>query len=615
MRVKLGSGFRIVLLCWLLGLAASAQARGLSLTALAHTQLWLDLLHFNQGGTLHGRGESYVDDPRFFLAADGRRNPLDELQADVAALKPVGSKDRCRFPARYRFLARRLGWREKAPFRQCPKYRKWRARAPDQRAVLIFPAAYLNSPSSMFGHVFLRLDRSRHPQSVLTSWAVSFAAQVNPKDDSILYAWKGIVGSYPGYFSVTSYADKLQEYNHIENRAIWEYPLNLTPKEIGRLVDHLWELRGIRFGYYFFDENCAYRLLGLVQVARPQSPMMKHLRLTEVPVDAVRTLINTGFVSGHDYRPSKEVKLRWQVAQLPASERALAYRLAHHPALAQGAAYRHLSRQQRFEVASVAYDFVRYRHRKGPRKSSEAKRSFALLRLINANTPAKPFKPVPVPAPPDRGHLGHLVSLGAGQRAGRTFVDLQARYTYHGWLDNSPGYLRGAAIKALDLTLRHYTKGDTKLQSLHLVTVRSLARRGRFIKPISWFVDAGLEQVQSNGQHLATYLQGGPGLSWAAGDFIPYVYLQARLEHNAAYAPFAESGVGSQLGLLYYHGRLTAQLAANGLYFTNGDWRTRARLGVNWALGRNDALRIDAQREWYRHLQVNQWSLSWRHFF
>ena len=55
----------------------------------------------------------------------------------------------------------------------------------------------------------------------------------------------------------------------LENRDVWEYELNLEPHEIERLLAHTWELGFTRFDYYFFDENCSYHLLSLLDVARP----------------------------------------------------------------------------------------------------------------------------------------------------------------------------------------------------------------------------------------------------------------------------------------------------------------------------------------------------------
>src|SRR5699024_9065802 len=99
---------------------------------------------------------------------------------------------------------------------------KWRSHMPIGQLVLVFPAAYLNSPSSMFGHTLLRLDASSDPDSVWLSQAISFGAQVGKHDNSAQYVWRGVITGYPGQFTVEPYVDKIQQYSHMENRNIWE---------------------------------------------------------------------------------------------------------------------------------------------------------------------------------------------------------------------------------------------------------------------------------------------------------------------------------------------------------------------------------------------------------
>lgn len=618
--------FRLVALFLLLSFGLAPAVFAQSLEQLAKTPLWLDLLHINQGGTWRNRGESYVKSQAFFLAEDGHKNPLAELQATIAAFQQPDHSARCQFPARYRFLADQLGWQQSTPFAGCDDYLQWRAIVPDQQVVLAFPSAYLNSPSSMFGHVFLRLDASAQPDAVLQSWAVSYAARTNPEDNSIFYTFKGIFGSYPGFFSVTPYGEKLTEYSHLENRDIWEYQLNLTPDEIARLVDHLWELKDIEQGYYFFDENCAYSLLGLIQVARPSAPMMEKLRLAESPVAAVRALIDKGFVDGSRYRPSKEVMLRWQADQLPADQRKLARQLANQPDLAQKDAFLALDQSSRFQVTELAYAWLRYRNSAGERDPQAARQSFALLRLMNTNAPTVDgnarHKAPPAPVSPDRGHGEKQWSLAAGQRDDVGFIDAQWRFTYHDWIDNNPGFLRGAEIKGLDITLRQYVNkpeqrpsNHLQLQRLQLVNIRSLAPRNAFVKPVSWFVDTGIERTLINQRHMTRYLQGGAGLAWQVGNTIPYAYAKARAENARHFAPFIETGAGSEIGLLYYRGRLAVHASLDGVYFVHDDWRSQGQLGLNWALGQHQAVRITATHERIRDHYVNEWGLAWRHYY
>jgi hypothetical protein len=123
---------------------------------------------------------------------------------------------------------------------------------------MIFPAAYLNSPSSMFGHTLLRIDQAgvqKSDKTALLSYAINFGAYIEGSDNSILYAWKGLMGGYPGLFALVPYQEKLSEYRSLENRDLWEYRLNLTQEETARMVEHVWELKQIQFDYFFFDET------------------------------------------------------------------------------------------------------------------------------------------------------------------------------------------------------------------------------------------------------------------------------------------------------------------------------------------------------------------------
>lgn len=600
------------------------------LTALAVEPLWLDLLHVNQGGLWHGRGRSTTQDPDFFLAAAGARNPLAEMQAEITAFTAIGDTTRCRFPARYKFLARKLGWYEPAPFGRCTQYLQWRKGMPDQQIVVVLPVGTMADTASMFGHLFLRLDAVGSGDNVLMSRTVGFLTELDADDNAVVRNFKGLSGGYSGHFFFNYFVGQLNQYIDIHSRDVWEYRLNLSPVEISRLLDHIWALRGIDFRYFFLDDNCSYQLLSLLQVARPETPLLEELAFAAIPVNAVRKLKAKGFVVDRGYRPSIKSKLYWQAQHLPAAQQELAKRLAFAPAVAKQDAFASLDRQQRFRIANLAltyFDFAT-RDTKHEQEQSEAQQTlhdtrYALLRVIHANTPANLLPPAPSPTPPDAGHDTHLWSLAAGQRDGAPFVDLQLRFAYHDLLDHAGGFVKGMGVTGLELTLRAYvddvdqqSSEEIELQSLRLVSVRNLAPRDLYAQPVSWFADMGMEQVRIGGKdHLAGYVEGGPGLAWRRGAFMPYAFLKGRLEYNSVYDGFDGVGAGAQLGVLYYKGRLSARLGFDTVYFANEDWRLRASLGANWALSRNNALRLSLSHGWYDDDEVSEWSLAWRHYF
>lgn len=90
--------------------------------------------------------------------------------------------------------------------------------------------------------------------------------------------------------------DKLSEYHRLENCDLWEHRLNLTPQETERMAEHVWELQQIRFDYFFFDENCSFRLLELLEIARPGIELTRHLPLPAIPTDTVRAVKDAGLL-------------------------------------------------------------------------------------------------------------------------------------------------------------------------------------------------------------------------------------------------------------------------------------------------------------------------------
>src|SRR5688500_15186877 len=141
----------------------------------------------------------------------------------------------------------------------------------------------------MYGHTLLRVDAADQDERTrLLAYSISFAAATN-ETNGLIFAVKGLFGGYPGVFAMLPYYVKVREYSDLENRDLWEYELDLSPEELERVLRHAWELLPAYFEYYFFDENCSYHLLALLQVARPDLELTAPFRLWALPVDTVRS--------------------------------------------------------------------------------------------------------------------------------------------------------------------------------------------------------------------------------------------------------------------------------------------------------------------------------------
>lgn len=622
--------FLVSSLCLLLAWALSAPVTAAwqwsdtsrnQAAALADAPHWRSLLHYYP----HRFGTgwlSQVDDDDFFNAPDGVRNPLAELVATVEAFyRPVDNPNQhaiCRLPARWHWLQPQLNL-PPAPLSpaQCPERTQWLDIIKPHSAKLIFASAYLNSPSSMFGHTFLRLD----PENIETgsewlSYAVNFGAEYRPEDNSILYAWKGIFGGYPGFFSLLRYHEKINEYNRIENRDLWEYTLDLSPQQVSVLVDHLWELRNIDFEYYFFDENCSFRLLELLEIARPDVELTDGFEHRAIPIDTVRAVLDAGLVTDTHYRPAAATQLQYQADQLSAQHQQLARDLAHQQRPLDDPAFTALPQNERVALLRVAYQHLRYRQSKMGRDADVAGLSLNMLRLLQSTNAAEPPQ-APPPPTPDSGHDTLLAGIAGGRADSQSHLDLRLRTSYHDLADNPLGYLGGAAINLGELHLRQRENDSLQIEMLNFVDINSHAPRNLFFDPITWRIRAGFDRVYAEGDDaLSARVNGGAGVTYEVGaGNLAYAMAIARLEYNPLLADNLGLGVGTLAGSLWYTPVGILQLEAEYYHFTDGHERHDLRLVHNLPLGRNDALRLNVQQRQQMETRFHEVTLEFRHFF
>ncbi|WP_211824865.1 DUF4105 domain-containing protein [Kistimonas asteriae] len=603
----------------LLCLFSTAALATPAIEPLARSPMWLKLGHYHSSLMNPSGYTSYVDDPAFFLSKDGDNNPQAELAATIQLFsqpEQTANSQACRFQARYQWLTEQ-GYTFSSL--SCPEYDNWRQQLQAHSVTLAFPAAYMNSPSSMFGHTFLRFDPENIAEdSLWLSWAVNFGATPEGEDNSILYAWKGVAGGYPGKFAMMPYYRKLQEYNRLENRDIWEYRLNLSPEQTAFISSHIWELRDIRFDYYFIDENCSFRLLELLELANPDLDLTSHFPVAAIPVDTVRAVLDADLVQNVHYRPSNATTLHHYLAPLTPPEQTLVYEMALDPDLTDSEAVAHLSEQRQARMIQSSYKYLRYEVNKQFRSPENARNSLALLRGLNRLPPHNITPPV-APEKPEQGHDTSMLALGAGHHKGLgNYVELQGRFTYHDLLDNREGFPQGAEITFGDLRIRGYEDNYWQLEQLDIISIRSQYPRDRFFQPLSWQIQTGLErQPGSDGkEHLAAHINGGAGITLPMTANSQWFGLATlRLEHNSGFdrnmqlAPGINTGFSSRNPLGNW--RLEWQLDQ----FLNGELRSTVSLGQHWELNRNNGLRLDVRYEDQDAFNNHELSLSWRHYF
>ncbi len=522
--------------------------------------------------------------------------------------------------ARFRWLQAQLGWVPgRVAEQRCPEFAAWLATIDAERVTLIFPAAYMNNPSSMFGHTFLRFDRAGQDERTrLLSYAVNYGAAVDD-DNGLRFAIYGLTGGYTGTYSVMPYNQLVRRYSDYENRDIWEYQLNLTAAEVRRLLEHLWELQSNYADYYFFDENCSYQLLFLLDVARPGLALTDRFQVYAIPVDTTRAVVDQpGLLRGAVFRPSSRTRIEQGLRTLDPSERALVNRLADGELAPDAAELQALPAPRRAAVLELAADFLTYRLRTGEEaRDNAAAMAWRLLAARSQIAAATASPALLEPSVrPDQGHESARAALGIGARDGRLFQSVRLRPGYHQLVDPEAGYLRGAEIDFLDLELRRYA-GDSApiIDSLTAVGIRSLSPRNELFKPLSWRLGGGMERFRPRADdekgELVAALWGGAGLAEDLGQgALGSLMLEAELGAGADCPDSCFAALGPAFTLVWpatERWKLLLDAGAQILMSDHVEPGFDVGLAQSYALGRNFALELDisveddgagAQAEW-----------------
>ncbi len=472
---------------------------------------WLAIGHYQNK-------KSSIDSPNFFLSKDGKKNPLSELDASIKLFNSDDNQLKCQFPARYLFLKKHKLIATKFP--KCDEFEEFKKDLQPAGVTLLFTDAYMNNPSSLFGHTLLRIDTKRKGTQMLAHGA-NYGAFTG-ENPGPLYALFGLTGRYFGGFTVNPYYDIINTYNNIENRDIWELNLDFNQEELEFFVAHLWEIGQTQSRYYFFTKNCSYMLLEMLDAVRPSLKLASKFPVQVIPLDSFKAVFRSrDLVKDINYRPSRQKQIIEAVAGMNSEQKKLYFKGVKDKKYDLSD---DLSEDEKSDILGAAYQFIQYQYvAKELELADYRKQSFDVLRQRSKLKTKEKEKIIKAKSPLE-SHESMRMTVGAGVKDGNVFEEIAYRPAYHSLTDNNFGLLKGAEINFLETKLRHYNQDNkTVLQNLDLLTIRSISPADAMFNPLSFQIKANIERwtdAVSEKEGYIGNLMIGTGKTYAFSDNI-----------------------------------------------------------------------------------------------
>ncbi|WP_208720714.1 DUF4105 domain-containing protein [Leptospira jelokensis] len=464
---------------------------------LAEEKHWYRLMRFKK--TRWGVWESEVDNKRYFLSPDGKYNPEKELIATLHSFfteEPIPEgllHPQCFFPERYHWLKEKLSFDlGRITEIKCPRFEVWKEALNPSSVSIVFSSYYMQAPASMFGHTLLKLNNKVNENAELLDYGVNYAA--NPGEmNAFSYSYKGLTGGYPGTFAIFPYYIKVNEYNDMESRDIWEYKLNLTQEERDRFLRHLWEMGRADFDYYFINENCSYHLMEILEVAKPDLQISNKPGWIVAPSDTIKFyLAEEGFVLSQKYRPSLYSKIKYKIFEMSEEERDVYWQMIRFD---KGFLPGENEKLRMALVTDAVLDTYRYRYANKNEIPKQHKDYYDKLLVFRSkqNDEYTTKEDIPLSTPPETSHPLSRVSVGGGASSLGNFAEFQYRIAYHDLLNVSRGHAPNSELAFFDTTVRTYENKRPELTSMSVIKVASLSPYNGISKDFSYMLDTGIQ--------------------------------------------------------------------------------------------------------------------------
>src|SRR5450830_283034 len=487
-----------------------------TISRMASDPLWLRLLHYEKPVAIPGKSKSAIHSEDFFLSPSGSDDPRKELEAALVEMQSINNepdKDiRCRFPARVSWIETQTDMKHDFDYKQlCPAFYTWThgnsGVATDMRITsisIVLATGYLGNPASYYGHTLLKFNsHTSDNSSDLLDKTVNYGAFSTRGDNPASYIIKSILGGYDAGFSQIDFYFHENMYGENENRDLWEYQLDLPQTDVDFVVAHAWEVLGKKYTYYFFRQNCAYRMAEIVQVL-PGLDIIPHERPFTIPQTLTQKLVHATY-AGHPliakvvYYPSRQSRFYEKYLKLKPQQAALLKRMVRQGVDINIADVNALPVDTKQQIVDGVIDYYRFTNENPQAPTSQLDPNY--LKAVAARfvlppggaqeTIQREISP-DMGRPPSWAQIGEMYSSHDGNA-----ISLRIRPAYYDQLDGDGSHIRNASLTMGDTQLS-IKEGNIKLHRFDLVSVDSANQGVSGLandRGLAWKVRVGAEQA------------------------------------------------------------------------------------------------------------------------
>ena len=585
---------------------------------LSDQRSWHLLLKYNK--TFFGGMVSEADGMDFFNSPRGKTDPEAELAATLssffvplAEITPGREHPQCNFPARFKWLNQQLAFdSSRLEIQACDRLDRWMNTLDPIGVTLVFASYFMNNPASMFGHTLIRIDSRRMGKdNNLMNYGANYAA-IPDTENAFLYALKGLIGSFQGRFAIFPYYTKVQEYNNWESRDLWEYELKFTQDQLNTMLLHLWELGGTYFDYYYFQENCSYHVLSLLEIANPDLRLKDQFFFSVIPADTVKIVMaQENLVKQVVYRPAVLNKMNHKRLKMSREEKHILQGMIKGEITPESITFGNSSTRSQALLLDTYIDYLQY-HSLQEKSDNELKIPHSILLARSRLQVADDGKNsiTRFSSPPNLGHGTDRFRVGMGHNDRESFLELAYRPAYHDLMAKDVGYDKNSEIIFMDFKLRYYLESERiRLDQAKILSITALNPYDPLFTKPSWRTDVEIDTLRDHDCNYCNSFKAnyGRGISYRPDFFSPlllFSFIDLKTEFSSHLKQSYRLGGDVEIGAFYDVSKnLRVKLAGSYQVFILGESKLffTSHFITRYALSQDLDLRLELNRYDHNH--------------